>query len=119
MVDFVVSFQMVVEGGRMVQIEPTSGITNPATWPGTLEEDASIPVTLIQDDDAFNAARVPLGSMGAVYAVVLSTDQKFWLREVRRLIKWSELKKPGGYLDRVIHGLPVYPSGPSPECSWR
>jgi L-gulono-1,4-lactone dehydrogenase len=115
MADFVVSLQMVVEGGKMVQIEPTNGITNPATWPGTLEEDASTPITLIQDDDTFNAARVSLGSMGVVYSVVINTDQKFWLREVRRLIKWSELKKPGGYLDRALHGLPVYPDKPSPE----
>lgn len=113
--DETVSLQMVVDGGHMVQIEPSNGITNPATWKGTLEEDASIPVQLIQDDDAFNAARVSIGSMGVVYSVTLKTDQKFWLREVRHLIKWSELSKPGGYLDRITHGLPVYADQPSPE----
>jgi hypothetical protein len=115
MADQIVSMQMVTEGGKMVQIEPTNGITDPAAFDGTLEEDPSIAVTLIQDDDTFNAVRVSLGSMGAVYAVVLNTDQKFWLREVRKEIKWSALKQPGGYLDRVIHGLPVYPDKPSPE----
>ena len=109
------SIQMVVEGGRMVQIEPTNGITNPATWRGRLEEDSTIPVELIQNDDAFNAARVSFGSMGVVYSVVLRADQKFWLREVRRKIKWSELKKPGGYLERLMQGLPVYADKPSPE----
>lgn len=115
MADQAASLQMVVDGGVMVQIEPNDGITDPATWPGTLEEDSSIPVQLIQDDDAFNAARVSLGSMGVLYSVTLNTDKKFWLREVRSAIKWSELKKPGGYLDRVISGLPVYEDQPSPE----
>ena len=50
-----------------------------------------------------------------VYAVVLETDRKFWLREVRRKIKWSELKAPGGYLERLLQGLPVYGEGASPE----
>jgi len=113
--DQMVSLQMVVDGGAMVQIEPSNGITNPAAWPGTLEEDVSVPVQLIQDDDAFNAARISIGSMGVVYSATLNTDQKFWLREVRHAIKWSELKKPGGHLDRIINGLPVYEGMPSPE----
>ena len=75
--DAVVSLQMVVDGGKMVQIEPSNGITNPATFTGRLEEDANIRVQLIQDDDAFNAARISLGSMGVVYAITLKTDQKF------------------------------------------
>lgn len=113
--DQVQSLQMVVEGGRMVQIEPSNGITNPLTFPRRLEEDATVPVELIQDDNAFNAARVAFGSMGVIYSVVLKADQKFWLREVRRKIKWSELKKPGGYLERLIQGQPVYADKPSPE----
>ncbi len=113
--DQAVSLQMVVEGGRMVQIEPTNGITNPATWRGRLEEDSNIPVELIQNDDAFNAARVSIGSMGVVYSVVLRADQKFWLREVRRKASWSELKAAGGPIDRLLQGLPVYADRPSPE----
>lgn len=115
MADQIVSLQMVGEGGRMMQVEPANGITNPANWSGRLEEDSSIPVQLIQNDNAFNAARVAIGSMGVVYSVVLRADQKFWLREVRRTIKWSELKAPGGYIDRLTHGLPVYADRPSPE----
>jgi hypothetical protein len=113
--DQAASIQMVVDGGRMVQLEPANGITNPMTFSGKLEEDPTISVQLIQDDDAFNAAKVSIGSMGVVYAVTLNTDQKFWVREVRREIKWSALKKPGGYLDRITHGLPVYADQPSPE----
>ncbi|WP_445115313.1 FAD-binding protein [Acinetobacter sp. WZC-1] len=113
--DQVMSLQMVVDGGRMVQIEPTNGITNPATFHGRLDENTNIPIQLIQDDDAFNAARVSIGSMGIIYSVILRTDQKFWLREVRTLTKWSELKKPDGQLDRLLRGLPVHAEGASPE----
>ena len=113
--DQVASLQMVVEGGRMVQIEPANGITNPAKFSGRLEEDSTIPVELIQNDDAFNAARVSIGSMGVVYAVTLRAVPKFWMREVRTLTKWSEVKKPGGPLDRLLQGLPVYADRPSPE----
>jgi len=114
--DSVASLQVVVDGGKMVQIEPANGITNPVNFRGTLEEDSSIRVQLIQDDDAFNAARVAIGSIGVVYAITLRTDQKYWLREVRHKIKWSELKKPGGYLERAMNRQPIYGSGqPSPE----
>ena len=115
MADQIVSLQVVVEGGRMVQIEPANGITNPATWRGRLEEDSTIPIELIQNDDAFNAARVAIGSMGVVYSVTLRADQKFWLREVRRKATWNELKQPGGAIDRLLQGLPVYANQPSPE----
>lgn len=114
--DGVQSLQVVVSGGKMVQVEPSNGITNPATFPGRLEEDSSIPVQLIQDDDAFNAMRVSIGSMGVVYAVTLKTDRKFWLREVRTKTKWSEIKKPGGVLERALNRQPIFGDGqPSPE----
>lgn len=115
MADQIVSLQVVVESGRMVQIEPTNGITNPATWPGRLEEDSNIRVELIQDDNAFNAARVAIGSMGVVYSVTLTTDKKFWLREVRWTTTWEELRAPGGPIERLLAGLPVYEDRPSPE----
>ena len=114
MADQVVSLQLVIDGGQMLQIEPADGITDPALWTGHLPEDPSIAVELIQDDDAFHATRVAIGSMGILYAVVLRTDQKYWLREVRQLIKWSALSRPDGYLDRIIRGLPVYTDRPVP-----
>jgi hypothetical protein len=103
----IVSLQIVGEGGVLYQVEPTNGITDPVGFPGTQEESASIPVTLIQDDDVFNAMTVSLGSMGIVYAVVLQTDRKFWIDERRTLMKWSEVSQPGGVLDRIIAGQPI------------
>src|SRR5262249_35078356 len=67
----IVSMQVVGEGGTVYQVEPTNGITNPTGFPGTQEENGAIPVTLIQDDDVFNAMVVSIGSMGIVYSVVL------------------------------------------------
>lgn len=116
MVDALESMQMVSEEGKILQIEPTQGITDPGKWQGVLEEDPSVPVELIQDDEAFNAARVSIGSMGIVYSLTFRTSKKYWLREVRHLISWTELKRPGGYLDRMMRGLPIYGDNqPSPE----
>jgi len=98
----IASLQLVTTGGAVRQIEPSNGITNPATFPGKLEEDATVPVTLVQDDDEFNAVSVSMGSMGIVTAVVLRTVDKFWLREERTLHKWSDLAKPGGYVDTLV-----------------
>lgn len=113
--DQVLSLQVVGEGGKMFQIEPTNGITDPSTFPGVLEENTDIAVQLIQDDDTFNAMRVSIGSMGVVYSVTLQADKKFWLKEVRKRTTWSELKKPGGYLEKLLDNQPVYDDRPSPE----
>lgn len=99
----IASLQLVTTGGAVRQIEPTRGITDPARFPGHLEEDPSVPVTLVQDDDEFNAVSVSMGSMGVVTAVVLETVDKFWLREQRTLHYWAELARPGGYLDTLVH----------------
>jgi hypothetical protein len=102
-----VSLQIVGEGGRVYQVEPRDGITRRSGFPGFLEGQPTIPVTLIQDDDTFHAMIVSLGSMGVVYAVVLQTDPKFWLEERRTLMKWSDVIAPGGVLERAMAGRPV------------
>ncbi|HYP88194.1 MAG TPA: FAD-binding protein, partial [Polyangiaceae bacterium] len=103
----IASLQMVTTGGELRQIEPTNGITNPATFPGFLEEAPDVPVTLVQDDDELNAVGVSMGSMGIVTAVVVRAVDKFWIRENRKVMRWSELGNPGGYLDRMIHHPPA------------
>ncbi len=111
----IVSLQVVGEGGRMYQVEPADGITKAAGFPGTLEENGRIPVTLVQDDDVFHAMIVSIGSMGIVYSVVLQTDPKFWLDERRTLMKWSEVIAPDGFLERVMTGRPIDDSAHPPE----
>lgn len=109
----IVSLQMVVAGGELVQIEPAQGITDPLKFGRVLKDsDASdIPVRLIQGDEHFNAAVVSLGCFGIVYAVVVRTVDAFWIRERRSLQVWEELAKPDGYLERYLaHPRdPAYP----------
>ena len=98
----IVSWQVVTAGGKVVQIEPSAGITDPARFPGTLEDDPSIPVTLRQDDDLFHAMGVGIGCLGIAYAVVLKAVDEFWLREVRTLTGWKSLSAPDGFLGRLV-----------------
>lgn len=111
----IVSMQVVGEGGRVYQVEPAEGITDAASFPGTLEEDPGIQVTLIQDDDVFHAMIVGLGSMGIVYSVVLRTDREFWLEERRTMMKWSDVIAPDGILERLAEGRPIDDSDHPPE----
>ncbi len=111
----IISLQIVIDDGRVLQIEPSDGITNPDNFPGILEENADIGVELIQNDSLFNAAKISIGSMGIVYSVVLKTDKKFWLEEIRTLSSWEEVKAPDGFLDRLIHGLPLDDGDVQPE----
>jgi L-gulono-1,4-lactone dehydrogenase len=102
----IASLQLVTTGGEVRQIEPTNGITDPARFPGVLEEDPSVPLKLVQDDDEFYAVSVSMGSMGVVTAVVLRTVDKFWLKEVRTHTQWSLLAAPGGYIDLLTRAQP-------------
>ena len=98
----IVSLQIVGRDGKVLQIEPTNGITKMAEFPGHLEEDPSIAVELKQADDLFNAVVVSMGCMGVVYAVVLRAVDRFWIRESRELTSWRELTKAGGFIERFL-----------------
>ena len=111
----IVSLQLVTTGGRILQLEPSQGITDRARFPGRLEENDDLPVELVQNDDLFNAATVSLGCMGVVYSVVLRVSKKYWLREIRRLTTWSELTRSDGFLDRLLHGRKLRDVGSDPE----
>jgi L-gulono-1,4-lactone dehydrogenase len=85
--DDVRSLDVVASGGARFRIEPAEGITDPAAFaagqPGW---------TLLQDDDVFNATRVGMGCLGVVYSVTLAVAAKFYLREVRRLSTWDDVR---------------------------
>lgn len=100
----IVSVQVVGPGGKIYQIEPSPGvaITRASGFPGSLEEDPSLAVELVQREDWFNAVRVSMGCMGVVYAVVLRAVPRFWLRETRELVGWRELSAAGGFLDKLM-----------------
>jgi hypothetical protein len=46
-----------------------------------------------------------------LYAVVIRTVDRFWLREIRQLVSWFDLAKPGGYLEGFVRRPrdPAYP----------
>jgi hypothetical protein len=110
-----VSLQLVTSGGRLLQIEPSSGITDQAKFPGTLEEDDDVPVQLVQDDDTFDAALVSFGCLGIVYSVTLRARPKFWLREIRTLTTWRALTARGGFVDRLVRREKLRDVGSDPE----
>jgi L-gulono-1,4-lactone dehydrogenase len=81
------SIDVVAAGGELHRIEPHGGITDPEAFasqrPGW---------TLRQDDTAFNAVRVGMGCLGVIYAVTLAVQRRFYLREVRTLSTWDEVR---------------------------
>lgn len=108
----IASLQMVSTGGAILQIEPTDGITAP-TPDGRITIDDGEPhrAELIQDDTTFRAALVSLGSMGVIYAVVLRTVPFYWITQTKKLTTWSELKRPGGFIERLLAGQPLAAPG--------
>ena len=106
----IVALQIVTAGGRLLQVEPTNGISDPAKCK-QLEEEPGIPLELRQDDELFRAVSVSMGCMGIVTAVVLKAVDAFWLREERTLHKWSDLARKGGYLEGLVKRPrdPAYP----------
>ena len=86
--DDVRSLEVVGSGGELYRIEPADGITDPAAFAERRPE-----WTLLQDDDAFNASRVAMGCLGVIYSVTLAVQPKFYLREVRTLTTWDEVRE--------------------------
>jgi FAD/FMN-containing dehydrogenase len=111
----VVSLQLVTTGGKVLQLEPTDGMTDPKKFSGRLDEDPRIQVSLVQKDDWFDAAVVSMGCMGVVYSMVLRAVTKYWIRERRSIVPWSELAKPDGVIDRLVAGKKLNAQGPDPD----
>ncbi|KAF3941036.1 hypothetical protein ABW19_dt0202452 [Dactylella cylindrospora] len=93
------SLQLVTETGKVYQIEPSDGITDPSKF----DEDG---VELKQNDDWFNTAVVAMGCIGIIYSYVIEVDPKYYLTETRKLNTWEEVKKklasPSGTLPDIL-----------------
>lgn len=85
--DDVRSLDIVAAGGALYRIEPADGITEPAAFANRRPD-----WTLLQNDTAFNAARVGMGCLGVIYSVTLAVQEKFYLREVRTMTTWDEVR---------------------------
>ncbi|MBV9423497.1 MAG: FAD-binding protein [Solirubrobacterales bacterium] len=85
--DDVRSLDIVGSGGALYRIEPADGITDPVVFADRRPE-----WTLLQDDVTFNAARVGMGCLGVIYSATLAVREKFYLREVRTMSTWDEVR---------------------------
>jgi L-gulono-1,4-lactone dehydrogenase len=80
----VASLTLAAADGRVYQIEPAAGITDPVKFNAKHPE-----IVLKQDDDWFHSTVVSLGCMGVVYSVTLWVIPKYWLSETRALSTWE------------------------------
>lgn len=83
----VVSLELAAADGRLYQIEPANGITDPLKFRNKHPD-----IELKQDDDWFYSNVVSLGCMGVVYSVTLRVIKKYWLSETRTLSTWTQVK---------------------------
>jgi hypothetical protein len=103
--DAVRSLELVVAGGRALRLEPADGPTDP----GAFDEEG---LELVQDDEQFAAAICGLGTLGLLYRVMIDVREKFWLKEVRTLDTWENVRSTlnaGGVLGEGHYELFVNP----------
>jgi len=86
--DFVRSLDVVASGGAVYRIEPADGPTEPEAYAARHRDR-----TLVQDDSWFDAARVGVGTLGVIHSVLLDVGPRYWLREVRTLRPWGEVRE--------------------------
>jgi L-gulono-1,4-lactone dehydrogenase len=86
--DFVRSLDVVAGDGSVHRIERGDGPTEPGAYRTRHPER-----TLVQDDHWFNAVVVGMGCMGVVYSVILEVEPSYWLKEVRTLSTWEQVKQ--------------------------
>lgn len=81
------SIVLVASGGIKYRIEPTQGITDPAKHLANYPD-----IQLVQNDDWFNTVSVSMGCTGIIYSVILEVMPAYWLKEVRTLTTWEQVK---------------------------
>lgn len=99
--DLVCSMKLVGSGGKLLQIEPTDGMTDKARHEAIFGNT----IRLIQDDDIFYSAVLSFGGMGIAYEVTMEVQPTFWMKERRYLENWSNLKQQllSGEFMNMVH----------------
>ncbi len=82
------SLDIVVGDGSVQRIEPSDGPTDRAAY----EAHHGAERTLIQDDHVWNAVSVGMGCMGVICTALIEVRERFFMREVRTLHPWAEIK---------------------------
>lgn len=86
--EYIRSLDLVAGGGRLLRIERADGPTDPDKWRARHPDHQ-----LVQDDQWFRAAVVGLGSMGVIVGLILAVDEKYYLREVRTMTSWDQVRE--------------------------
>ena len=85
------SMTIVGKEGKAYRIEPTSGITDRDVFLADQDIQAS-EIQLIQDDDAFHAVMVGVGSIGLVFSMIIEVQESYRLYEERKVWDWEAFK---------------------------
>lgn len=85
--EMIQAIEIVGSHGKLYRIESSEGISNPNLYRQKYPN-----FTLIQDDDYFEAAKVSLGCIGVIYAVIIRVRSFYYLKETRTLKSWSKIK---------------------------
>jgi hypothetical protein len=93
------SLTLVSETGKVYQIEPAGGISDPATFGNNHTY-----IELVQNDDWFNSAVIAMGCLGLIYSYTLAVMPAYYLKEKRSLDTWENVKTQ----------LAMQPNGPFP-----
>jgi L-gulono-1,4-lactone dehydrogenase len=100
------SLDIVGSGGNVYRVEPHDGPTDPDAYI------AHHPDHLLRQDDRwFHAAVVGMGCMGLIHSVILGVQPMYYLREVRSMSTWSQVRDElarGRALDRDNVHYEVY-----------
>jgi L-gulono-1,4-lactone dehydrogenase len=86
--DLVRSLDLVATGGVVHRIERSDGPTDAAAYRARHPD-----ARLVQEDDWFDAAVVGIGCMGLIYSVTLAVRPMFYLREVRTMSTWKQVRE--------------------------
>lgn len=87
LVDMICSIDLVAFDGKILRIEPNPAFTN-----GDYLKIHRPNIKLTIDDELFHCARLGLGAFGVIHSLVIKTVPKFWLREVRTVANFNDLR---------------------------
>ena len=85
---FAHSVEVIGANGRWYRIERADGPTDPDRYRSTYPDRI-----LVKDDDWFLSTIVSVGCFGVVVAVMLEVEPAYWLKEVRTLSTWREVRE--------------------------
>ena len=85
------SLVLVSSTRTIYQIEPSTGITDPAKF-----AKANLDMVLKQDDDWFQSSVIAMGRMGLIYSYTLEVMPAYFLEESRVLDAWEGLTTRAG-----------------------